>query len=166
MVESPRDRLAAMTLDECADYIITKVSDDGSLSLLKLHKLVYYAQAWHLALYDRPLFDGKFEAWVHGPVSRPLYKRFVGEKLLYSPISRKDRYPWFKIEGLDQTACAHIDEVLEVYAGLSGTQLEIMTHEEDPWIRARGGVAPAERCETEIDEGEMRKYYRSRLRTA
>lgn len=152
-----------MTLDDCTDYIITKTSDDGALSLLKLHKLVYYAQAWRLALQGKRLFDGKFEAWVHGPVSRPLYRRFAGQKYLYSVMTANDVKPGFKMESLDAEERVHIDEVLEVYAGLSGTQLEMMTHEEDPWLRARGSLPPAARCETEIDETLMISFYRSRL---
>lgn len=154
-----------MTLDDCADYIIVKTSDDGAPpSLLKLHKLVYYAQAWHLAMYGTRLFSpGRFEAWVHGPVSRELYKRFVGRKMLYSAVTRDDLLPSFSIDSIDPEKRAHIDEVLEVYAGLTGAQLEQMTHEEEPWIRARGSLRPSERCTTEIDEDLMRQYYAARL---
>lgn len=154
-----------MTQDECADYIIVKTSDDRvPLSLLKLHKLVYYAQAWHLALYGERLFTpGSFEAWVHGPVSRELYKRFMDRKMLYSAVTRDDILPSFDITSLDSKKRSHIDEVLEVYAGLTGTQLEQLTHEEDPWLRARGGLRPSERCTTEIDEDLMTKYYAARI---
>lgn len=154
-----------MTLDDCADYIIVKTSDDGAPpSLLKLHKLAYYAQAWHLALHGKRLFSpGRFEAWVHGPVSRELYKRFVGRKMLYSAVTRDDILPSFDIGSLSFKECAHIDEVLDVYAGLTGSQLEQMTHEEDPWRRARGTLRPSERCDVEIDEGLMAKYYAARV---
>jgi uncharacterized phage-associated protein len=157
--------MSPMTLDDCADYIIVKTSDDGaSPSLLKLHKLVYYAQAWHLALHGTRLFSpGRFEAWVHGPVSRELYKRFASRKILYSAVTRDDIRPWFDINSLDPKERSHIDEVLEVYAGLTGAQLEQMTHEEDPWIRARGALSPSARCEIEIDEDLMTKYYAARV---
>jgi uncharacterized phage-associated protein len=154
-----------MTLDDCADYIIVKTSDDGSPpSLLKLHKLVYYAQAWFLAMYNRRLFSpGRFEAWVHGPVSRELFKRFASRKMLYSAVTRSDVRAKFDVNLLDVEERGHIDEVLEVYAGLSGSQLEQMTHEEEPWLVARGDLPPSARCEKEIDEDLMTRYYAARL---
>ncbi|HAS22646.1 MAG TPA: hypothetical protein DCR51_05795, partial [Idiomarina loihiensis] len=54
---------------DVARYLI-KISndeDEGSISNLKLQKLMYYAQGLSLALFERPLFDGNIEAWTHGP---------------------------------------------------------------------------------------------------
>lgn len=42
----------------------------------KLQKLCYYAQAWCYALNNYRLMDTVFEAWIHGPVSPPLYDKF------------------------------------------------------------------------------------------
>ena len=44
----------------------------------KLQKMCYYAQAWSYALYNRPLMDTEFQAWVHGPVSPQLYQKYKG----------------------------------------------------------------------------------------
>jgi uncharacterized phage-associated protein len=57
----------------------------------------------------------------------------------------------------------NIDAVLETYAKYSGSQLEEMNHKEDPWIRARVGYEPTQKCEKEIDENLMRDYYKARL---
>ena len=35
-----------------------------AMPLFKLQKLCYYAQAWHLAIYNEPLVDAQFEAWI------------------------------------------------------------------------------------------------------
>ncbi|MGH7271172.1 MAG: Panacea domain-containing protein [Polyangiaceae bacterium] len=84
------------TLDDVCDYVITKASEARMpLNLLKLQKLVYYCQAWHLANEGHPLFDGKFQAWVHGPVSRRLYDRFRNSKNLYSMMDLGDRRAGF-----------------------------------------------------------------------
>ena len=41
-----------MDLNDVCDYIIVKLDDGGeSLNLLKLQKLVFYVQAWHLAFF-------------------------------------------------------------------------------------------------------------------
>jgi len=154
-----------MKLDDACDYIIVKVKEAGeSLNLLKLQKLLYYAQAWHLAFYKRPLFDGKFQAWVHGPVSRDLYDRFASTKSLYSEMSEEDVRIDFDMSSVPEDQASHIDSVLEAYAGVSGTQLEDLTHHETPWISARGGRRPSERCEVEIDESLMGEYYADRLK--
>jgi len=43
-----------------------------------------------------------------------------------------------------KTTLSHINSILEVYAALSSTQLERLTHHEDPWIEARTGRRPSE----------------------
>ncbi|TOQ55495.1 hypothetical protein CGG93_24970, partial [Vibrio parahaemolyticus] len=78
-------------INDLADYIITKLSEGGeSLNNLKLQKLTYYCDAWHLAFYDEKLVDTNFQAWIHGPVCRELYDRFSSSKSLYSEISLND----------------------------------------------------------------------------
>lgn len=153
-----------MTVDDACDYIIIKTSEEGhGLSLLKLQKLLYYVQAWHLAFYDKPMFPGRFQAWVHGPVNRGLYDRFKDSKSLYSDVDARDVRTTFDLGSLSEGEMRHIDSVLEAYAGLTGTQLEEMTHKEEPWAKARVGYAPSARCEQEIDEALMAAYYKQRL---
>ena len=153
------------TPNQIADYIIFKLNSDEQtmLSNLKLQKLLYYSQAWHLAFTDTKLFDGKFQAWVHGPVNRQVYERFKDTKFLYSPINLSDINEPDFIKAIDENAAAHISSVLDVYAPFSATDLEIMTHREEPWVRARHGYSPTERCDVEIDETIMREYYKKRL---
>jgi uncharacterized phage-associated protein len=59
-----------ITCNEVADYFITIVGEScgEDLTHLKLQKLVYYAQGFHLGLFDKPLFEEPIEAWAHGPV--------------------------------------------------------------------------------------------------
>ncbi|EOO23370.1 hypothetical protein ICM_05510 [Bacillus cereus BAG1X2-3] len=63
-----------------AQYFLSRSTPntDYSITHLKLQKLVYYAQAWHVALNgrDNPLFEDRIAAWVHGPVCRALYEEF------------------------------------------------------------------------------------------
>ena len=76
-----------------ADSIILKAkSEDGAASLinLKLQKLLYYVQAWSYGINKTKMFDGDFEAWIHGPVNRTIYDRFSSTKSLYSEINIED----------------------------------------------------------------------------
>lgn len=151
-------------LHAVCDYIIRRVrTAETSLNLLKLQKLMYYVQAWSLAFYGTPLFVGRFQAWVHGPVNRELYDRFAATKYLYSDIEISDCRPDFSDEQLTSDARMHIDSVLDSYAGFTGDQLEQMTHQEKPWVDARKGFQPYERCERLIAEETMQSYYSARL---
>lgn len=152
------------SIDTVCDYIIfrLKKEDEVSLSNLKLQKLLYYVQAWNLAFFGTHIFEGRFQAWIHGPVNRVIFDRFRDVKTIYSEMDINDIMSDDFSKLLDD-AKNHIDNVLEIYADYSGVQLEFMTHNEQPWVNAREGYAPAERCEVEIDERLMKSYYASRL---
>src|SRR4051812_40137322 len=62
---------------------------------LKVQKLVYYAQAWSLAYFDRPLFDEDMQAWAHGPVAPTVWEQFKGLGFSSIPEQRVRR----KIDG-------------------------------------------------------------------
>jgi uncharacterized phage-associated protein len=153
-----------MTIDDVADYIIWKAAeDDRPLNLLKLQKLAYYAQAWHLALDSTPIAPGaRFEAWVHGPVSRDLYNRFASS-MLYEAVTMADMRNGFDPNTVPTREREVLDAVLEAYGAMSGSQLENLTHKEDPWVRARGSAGPTDLCRNTIDEDVMRDYYRTRI---
>lgn len=147
-----------------ADYICFSLIEAGDTpSVLKLHKLLYYVQSWHLALYDKPLFDEKFQAWVHGPALRTIYDRYKDSKSMYSQIDIEDLGAIEdlerKISSIPEESKEHIEYVLESYGDLSGVQLERLTHKEKPWIKARGGIPRSQRSENLISEDEMKKYY-------
>lgn len=51
-------------------------SDDNDLTKMKLIKLVYFAQALHLAKNKTPLFDEEIQAWDYGPVIPSVFHEF------------------------------------------------------------------------------------------
>lgn len=149
-------------IHDVCDYIIIKLDEAGDApSVLKIQKLIYYVQAWYLAFHKAPLFNDKFEAWVHGPVNRGIYDRFFPSKFMYSVITAEDSKGG--ADNINYPIKKHIDSILEVYAKFDGNQLEDMTHRELPWIQARKGLAASERCENHIDEKTMMEYYSARL---
>ncbi|WP_337267114.1 Panacea domain-containing protein [Oryzifoliimicrobium ureilyticus] len=151
-------------LYDVSDYIVVKLRDGGVfVNVLKLHKLVYYVQAWHLAFGRGRIFNGSFQAWVHGPVSRELYDRYKDTKTMYSLVDIADVDPYFSVARLHDSERAHIDAVLEVYADFSGDQLEEMTHREAPWLQARANVPASARSETLISDDVMREFYAARI---
>lgn len=153
------------TINQISDYVIfrCKAEGDTDLSALKHQKLLYYIQAWHLAFYQKPAFEADFQAWIHGPVNREIYELYKDKKYLYSEMNLEDITDTGVAEKLEDELKLHIDTILDGYAKFSATQLEIMTHQEEPWIEARKGFAPNQRCENIINNETMQKYYAARL---
>jgi uncharacterized phage-associated protein len=153
------------------DYIIARLLEVGDTpTVLKVQKLLYNTQAWFLALNenDNEVFvNEQFQAWVHGPVCRKVYERFRDEgKIMFSALDESDLVREDATKYLEEQDILHIDNVLEAYGDLSGTQLEALTHQEDPWLNARKGLKPLERSENPIQEEDMRKYYRKQLQVS
>lgn len=148
--------MALTTASEIADYFIYVANDTGSfISNLKLQKLVYYAQAWHLALYGTPLFDEDFEAWVHGPVIPALFDQY--KEFGWKPILKEVKKPDFPPE-LEK----FLEEITEEYFICEGLELEMMTTREAPWIQVRKGLRRDEPSHAIISKESMRDYYKER----
>lgn len=92
---------------------------------MKLHKLLYYCQGYHLAHTGEPLFREAISAWDNGPVVAPLW-RAEGGKEEGRPLTAE----------LDNSGLGTVGYVISRYGALSGTELGRLTHQEDPWIRA------------------------------
>jgi uncharacterized phage-associated protein len=141
---------------DIADYFLWLANDTGSfISNLKLQKLVYYAQAWHLALYDRPLFDEDFQAWVHGPVIPELFQKY--QHFSWRPIDA-DVHP-----NLPEAIVTYLDAVADEYFSCEAYELEKMTRLELPWQRAREGLASDQPSHNLIRKEWMQEYYKSRV---
>lgn len=100
------------------------------LTNLKLQKLVYYVQGFHLALYSKPLFDEPIVHWEHGPVVEDLYhtlKRYSSK-----PVPVDSDFNPADIFTKEQLAL--IADVNKVYGQFSAWKLRDMTHSESPWL--------------------------------
>ncbi len=139
------------------EYIIWYFQEHGEpITNLKLQKLLYYAQGWYLAIYDEPLFDADFQAWVHGPVSLGAYHEF--KKFKYGPITDPVSKPT-----LTKKIISHLDEIIEVYGSYSAFELEHLTHQSDPWRIARNNLAPDDPSNAVISVDTMKTYFKKKL---
>lgn len=143
------------SVQDVAAYILQK---QGRMSAMKLQKLVYYSQAWHLVWDERPLFTEQIEAWANGPVVRDLY-RVHRRKFEVTAKTFPDGDP----ARLTQDERESIDLVLDSYGKLKAFELSEMTHREAPWRDAREGVAPGAACSNVITLAAMAEYYESLL---
>jgi len=89
---------------------------------VKIHKLLYYCQGWHLARTGEPLFAEPIEAWLNGPVVAELWR---DEKRAHRPSPAA--------LALDAESRHTVEIVVARYGGLTGRELIRRTHEEDPW---------------------------------
>ncbi len=125
-----------------------------SMSNKKLQKLCYYAQAWHLAFNNgKRLFNSSFQAWVHGPVCYELYQEY--KEYGFYDIPEESSIPSI----VDEDEYEFLCEVYNTYGEFTGDQLETLTHEELPWIKARASLEEWEPSREEIDDNIMRDYY-------
>jgi len=95
---------------------------------MKLQKMMYCQQGYHLAYFGTPLFDEEIEAWMYGPVVTMVYsayKEFGKEGL----VGDKNNVIVFE----DEREEALFMEVMRVYGKYSAIGLMEMTHEEEPW---------------------------------
>lgn len=120
-------------------------SENGNppIDQMKLQKLLYYAHAWYLAFYNKPLFDEDLEAWPWGPVVRDIYiktKQFgrapitqhIAELELADNDARNAQFVTKKVD--DPEIKDFIRAVWESHKALSGIQLSNSTHAEgEPW---------------------------------
>jgi uncharacterized phage-associated protein len=105
----------------------------------KLHKLLYYCQGHHVAIFGRPLFTDTISAWDMGPVVGTLwFRESRGEP---PPAPRE----------LTEAQLNTVGYVISRYGALTGRDLETLTHNEKPWRRADRIRRPGESARIELD---------------
>ena len=141
-----------LTANQIADYFLKKNQPEfgDAISNLKIQKLVYYAQGFHLAMFGTPFFEDEIIAWEHGPVVESLYfkyKEYGSGEIPQPDVVDLNQYNKDQIDLLD--------EVFEVYGQFSAWKLRNMTHSERPWIETpKNGV---------ISKGLMGEFFKTLL---
>lgn len=136
-------------------YIFERLEE---VTPLMLQKLLYFVQGVSLAIYDQALFDEDCEAWVHGPVYADVYNLFKDFK--YNPIDDV-KFAIFKEKSndLSEKEKSIIDLVLNTFGIYGGKVLELITHHEEPWIKARKGVADYMPSNEIIEKKDIQQYF-------
>jgi len=123
-----------LTCFDVADFFLNRAAneEDGGelISNLKLQKLAYYAQGFHLAMFNTPFFNEPIEAWTHGPVVPALYhdKKQFGDNGI--PCNPKFDASIFTSKQRDL-----LNEIYQVFGQFSAWKLRELTHLESPWLR-------------------------------
>ena len=148
------------SVHDIARYFLAlgRVADDTGdeedpISNLKLQKLVYYAQGYHLAMFDKALFPEVIEAWGHGPVVRDLYREY--KKYGGGPIPKAED---FDINVLGEDTRKFLNEVYAARGQFTAWRLRQMTHAEAPWANS---YEPG--LNHEITHEKLARYFKTQL---
>ncbi|MEB3375596.1 DUF4065 domain-containing protein [Bacteroides sp. CR5/BHMF/2] len=110
---------------DIANKIISKtdLEHGDTISNLKLQKMMYYQQGFHLAYFGTPLFDEDIVAWQYGPVVPSVYQEYKSFESNSISTSK---------EGISLSDDEEelFNNVYEEYNQFSAVALMKMTHEE------------------------------------
>lgn len=122
--------VAKFLLDESARIGVPE------MSTMKLQKICYFAQGWHLAVNDgKPLFKEDFHSWKYGPVSQELYKLHRGE-----PSVTTESVHFVQIvPNLTEYQKDFLKKIFKTYMPYTGLQLGDISHTHKAWEEAGGG---------------------------
>lgn len=139
-----------------------------SITHLKLQKILYFLQGWHLAYFKTDPFKEAPEAWVHGPVYRSVYNEYRGkgfEPLLLGLPEETELDDLLEtLPNFTPKLKEFILELITHYGSKSAFELEVLTHGQTPWINARKDSGPTERSTNLISRREMLRYFNSLLK--
>jgi len=139
-------------VQDVAFYLYNKVP----ITHLKMHRILYYAQAWSLVWDKQPLFGDEIQAWPGGPMIPTLYETLKGQFMV-------DVWPAGDWTPLTEEQLDTVDSVLDFYFKYSAQQLSELSRREDPWMDARHGFRHGDPCNVVISHESMQKYYSSLL---
>ncbi|MBD8144293.1 type II toxin-antitoxin system antitoxin SocA domain-containing protein [Pantoea agglomerans] len=143
---------------DVATWFIHKFAESGDVvTHLKIQKLLYYAEAWHQVLNDSELFKEKIQAWAHGPVVPEIFHTYKEHGWNTLPVPKDKKLPKFskKTESV-------LIQVIDSYGELPAKTLERMTHGDQPWIKAREGFEPEQRCEKVMPKTEIKSFFKTK----
>ena len=146
--------MCKLSAQNVANYFLSLPDEEAGdlISNLKLQKLCYYAQGFYLALFDKPLFDDRIEAWQHGPVVKSLYHEYKDCGAAGIPSVKE-----LDLSIYPKRACNLLNEIYKIYGQYSALRLRQFTHREPPWKEAYDKGAAV------ISHKSMKDYFKTSL---
>jgi uncharacterized phage-associated protein len=129
------------------------IDELGPMDAMKLQKLLYYSQAWSLAVTDKPMFADEVQAWRDGPVVPNVYKH-------HKQLRKVRDWQYGNGVELSKESLSLVRLVCGQYGHQSGDELSDLTHCESPWMDARGSLPPEASSRERIPVEGMARYYR------
>ena len=161
-------------LNKLANFIILYcINRDVSINSLKLQKLLYYIQVWHITLLDKnPMFDELPQAWASGPIYKSVYNTYTKKRtksdIFSLDLDKKELSKKLSKSLTDLGLTKDTEEllfaVLDNYSIMSDEKLVFLTHSQRPWNDARKGLSPIEYSENQISIDSIYDYYSTKLK--
>lgn len=147
----------AYPVAQIANQLLLYSADKGGelMTNMKLQKMLYYQQGFHLAYFGTPLFDEDIEAWMYGPVVPAIYEEYKSKGRNGIEPNRELA---FSFEQKNELAL--FNEVCKVYGAYSAIGLMNMTHEEMPWKSTPTGEGEGH----VIAKDKMQSFFKKRLK--
>lgn len=111
-------------------FVAWAAANEADLSNLKLQKLLYYAQGYHLGRFGVPLFKDGIQAWSHGPVVLKAYDEFKKFGSSDLSLATDDEFDWPQV---DEKSTQFLIQIWDQLGSLAAWRLRDMTHAEAPW---------------------------------
>lgn len=142
---------------QIANLLLLKAKEIGEsgelMTNMKLQKMLYYEQGFHLACFGTPLFDEDIEAWQYGPVVPSVYEHYKE----YGGEGIEPDETMVNITLTDEEVSI-FNQVFDMFNRYSAIGLMNMTHSEKPWASAgtpkRGNV---------ISKKVLKDYFQTRV---
>ncbi len=128
--------------------------DGDNITLLKLLKLLYYAEGCSLAVGNGSLFDEDIIAWEHGPVVVEVYQQYCRDPYNLPFDENKDKESIKKITPTDENL---LNQVYEIFGQYSAWGLREKTHRERPWLEATENGTVLKK---KISRDTMKEYFK------
>ena len=143
---------------------VKKGIDEGKyVTQMKLQKMLFFAQGYHLSRFGVPLIKETFQAWKYGPVVPNIYQDFK----LYgsSPITDTNYLSFsrgfLEVATLDAKAQDAIDYTWEITKNTTASSLSNWTHQPGtPWDKVYNPIE----TDKVIDNGLIKSYFDSFLK--
>ncbi|MDD6056611.1 MAG: DUF4065 domain-containing protein [Helicobacteraceae bacterium] len=135
---------------------LAREQDSGEIiSNLKMQKLLYYAQGEFLAIFNKPLFSDKIEAWKYGPVVKSVYEKFKVYGRLAIDFKELEN---FKSEVYNKEALDFLPFFYKKYIKFSALELVEKTHNEPPYKQVY-----SEYITQEITQESLKEFFTQEL---
>jgi uncharacterized phage-associated protein len=140
---------------QLASWVVRYRSDNGApIDPVTLQKMLYYAQAFHLARHGDVLLRERFKAWTWGPVIPQVWHHFhsnPGE--LVRPIISNHT------ASIAISTQTELKDVVDYFSRYNTFEISDATHHEDPWVEARQGLDDGKHSDRIISIENIRQYY-------
>ena len=138
---------------QIANQLLLYSADKGGelMTNMKLQKMLYYQQGYHLALFDEPLFDDDLEAWMYGPAVPVVYEH-------YEMNGNNGIHPQKTAIKLTNKEEALFYEVYRIYGIYSAIGLMNLSQSEKPWKSVPIGTGNV------ISKSSLKMFFKKKLK--